>query len=142
LILTLDELDPFPEFRLWTKKIPCLSPARTAQVVARLKRWAVRSSNGKGCIEWAGARNRKNYGRINFRITGGHHCCELVHRVSVWLKTGKDIPYWMEAAHSCDNPPCFNPEHLEAQRRRDNRVKSAVNTNAQKAERAALEARA
>lgn len=139
LILTLaDVADEFPEFRLWTRKIPCLSPERTALVVGRLKRWAMRSSNGKGCIEWAGARDRDNYGRINFRISGGRHCAERAHRVSVWLKTGKEIPFYMEAAHVvCDNPPCFNPAHVEAQRRRDNRERSAVNTNLKKAAAAA-----
>lgn len=139
LIITLDELEPFPEFRLWTKKIPFLSPERTALIVERLKRHAVRSSNGRGCIEWAGARKAEeygNYGKLNFRLWG-RHCQEYVHRLSWYLKTGKDIPFYMEVAHSCNNPPCFNPEHVDAERRRFNREKSAINTNAKKAAAAA-----
>jgi len=136
-LMTADELarelaDPFPEFGLWTKKIPFLSPERTARIVERLKRHAVRSTNGKGCIEWAAARKAieyGDYGKLNFRLSGGRHCQEYVHRLSWFLKTGKDLPDWMEVAHSCDNAPCFNPEHVEAQRRLANRRKSAENTN-------------
>lgn len=77
-----------------------------------------------------------NYGKLNFRLSGGRHCQEYVHRLSWYLKAGKDLPFYMEVAHSCDNPPCFNPEHVEAQRRRDNRAKSGHNTQRKMRERA------
>lgn len=136
LIVTAADVDPFPEFELWAHKVPFMSPELTARIVVRLKRWAERSANGKGCIEWTGAKRGPGYGKINYWLWGRHDQ-EYVHRLSYFLKTGKEIPFWMEVAHSCDNPPCFNPEHVDAQRRRDNRVKSALNTHAKKAAAAA-----
>lgn len=63
-----------------------------------------------GCWEWTGRRQNKknsNYGQLFF--AGKIHS---VHRVAaiIWLDF---VP--SEGAcvlHSCDNPPCFNPEHL------------------------------
>ena len=129
--------DPFPEFALWVHKIPFLSPERTALIVERLKRYAQRQDNG--CIVWTAQRNPKgkgDYGRLNFRLSGGRHCHEFVHRLSWFLKSGEDLPHWKEVAHSCNNPPCFNPAHVNAQRRYFNRADSAHNTNRKKRERA------
>jgi len=133
-LATAEELaDPFPEFRLWRHRIPFLSPGKTALIVERLQRFAVRGANGR-CIEWEGARQNCNYGKLNFRLHG-RHCQEYVHRLSWFLKTGKDIPEGMEVSHACDNPPCFNPECLKNELRRKNRARAAENTNRKKAER-------
>ena len=36
----------------------------------------------------------------------------LVHRLSAWLWSGFDLGSGLNVLHRCDNPPCFNPEHL------------------------------
>lgn len=135
--LVVDLADPFPEFERWRHRIPFLSPGKSALIVERLRRYAVRSANGR-CIEWGGARKGAeygNYGKLNFRLHG-RHCQEYVHRLSWYLMTGRDIPEGYEVSHGCDNPPCFNPECIEAELRRKNRQKSAYNTHRKRAEQA------
>jgi hypothetical protein len=139
--LSAESVDPFPEFQLWLHRIPFLSPERSALIVERLRRYAVRSDNGK-CIEWGGARKSPeygNYGKLNFRMSGGRHCQEYVHRLSWFLKTGREIPEGYEVSHGCDNPPCFNPECIESELRRVNRQRSGWNTQRKRRQRMAVE---
>lgn len=61
-----------------------------------------------GCWEWTGARNKQGYGRVTWQgETVG------VHRLVGHLVHGMDLRGRHQAArHRCDNPPCFNPQHL------------------------------
>jgi hypothetical protein len=60
-----------------------------------------------GCWEWVGSR-RAGYGRIN--IDGKSYS---VHRLMAFLLNEEDYDDRSRlACHRCDNPPCFNPEHL------------------------------
>ena len=58
------------------------------------------------CWEWMGARTTAQYGEIsrNYEI-------HLTHRIS-WKLFNGPIPDGMHILHHCDNPPCWNPEHL------------------------------
>jgi len=58
-----------------------------------------------GCYEWQGKR-AKNYAVIthNRKMIG-------VHRIVCFLEHGEPGEQ-DHALHSCDNPPCVNPEHL------------------------------
>jgi hypothetical protein len=58
--------------------------------------------NTNGCWEYQGWRNRLGYGRCN---------AGSVHRLS-YKKFKGEIPKDMNVLHKCDNPPCFNPDHL------------------------------
>ena len=57
-----------------------------------------------GCWEWMGSRSKNGYGMI-----GLHGKLYFVHRVSWQLQHG---PIPVNVLHRCDNPPCWNPDHL------------------------------
>jgi len=63
------------------------------------------------CWEWTRARNKAGYGQItiNYKQLG-------VHQVSAIIFLNFDINSTNKRTnlicHTCDNPPCFNPNHL------------------------------
>lgn len=61
----------------------------------------------ESCWLWTGAKNRDGYGNLRFDRKS-----MLAHRVSWFLEHGELPPQDVEIAHTCDNPPCVNPEHL------------------------------
>lgn len=64
------------------------------------------------CIEWTGAKTPRGYGNQWFQ--GKQHGA---HRVAYYEATG----IWPEVVrHTCDNPPCINPEHLVPGTQADN----------------------
>ena len=66
------------------------------------------------CWEWTGARS--SYGHGNIKVDGR---ALGAHRVALELD-GVDIPSGMVVRHSCDNPGCVNPDHLELGSQGDN----------------------
>jgi hypothetical protein len=62
--------------------------------------------NPDDCWIWSGGKNNKGYGRISNKEGS-----TLAHRVSFEL-FNSDIPNKLEVLHTCDNPPCVNPNHL------------------------------
>lgn len=70
----------------------------------------VAEETGDGC--WIHKNRSNDYGynsiRVGARIRG-------IHRVSYAISEGMDvdeIPQGLVVMHKCDNPPCFNPDHL------------------------------
>lgn len=63
-----------------------------------------------GCWEYNGRRDPSGY---------GIHAHIRMHRVSFELHKGP-IPDGLLVRHTCDNPPCINPEHLITGTRADN----------------------
>lgn len=57
------------------------------------------------CMEWKGSR-ANGYGQKH--INGKRH---KTHRLA-WAWANGPIPDGMLVLHSCDNPPCCNPNHL------------------------------
>ena len=55
-----------------------------------------------GCWEWMGYRNENNYGVLNHKLT---------HRI-MWELIHKPLISSIHVLHTCDNPPCCNPNHL------------------------------
>jgi hypothetical protein len=58
------------------------------------------------CWLYTGGRDESGYGYISLRgrDTGAHRASYIIRR--------GDVPADLEVCHRCDNPPCFNPDHL------------------------------
>ena len=60
-----------------------------------------------GCWEWTGAYFHDGY--------GCSYCAGVtwrVHRLSMFLFKPDEYHKDLDVCHKCDNPKCFNPEHL------------------------------
>lgn len=72
---------------------------------------ARRTITENGCWEWPGTKHN-GYGMIGFNVNGTTVSMG-VHRVSAVMFHGLDLTddsQW--SLHHCDNPPCWNPDHL------------------------------
>lgn len=56
------------------------------------------------CFNWPFSSTPRGYGKV---VVEG--CLQYTHRQALFIITGI---YGKVAAHSCDNPSCFNPNHL------------------------------
>jgi hypothetical protein len=66
-----------------------------------------------GCIVWSGRVNKDGYGLIRIGALGSKAGRQVyVHRLAAALWNGFDLASPMFILHRCDNPPCWNPEHL------------------------------
>lgn len=61
-----------------------------------------------GCWEWDGFRRPDGY--VQIKVKGAN---EYIHRIAHEVFIGP-IPDGFDVDHTCFNPPCFNPEHLES----------------------------
>lgn len=85
--------------------VACAGLARRLQ--ARDRFWRRVDKRGVAeCWEWQGPRTDRGYGTASLdRRTW------RAHRLAV-VFSGRDLPDGLVVMHSCDNPPCCNPEHL------------------------------
>jgi len=69
-----------------------------------------------GCMVWLGQTLAKGYGHVR----GVDSKKVLTHRYALAIKLGRPIGENMCALHTCDNPPCCNPDHLREGTNQDN----------------------
>lgn len=75
-------------------------------------------SGASSCWPWTKLKNKAGYGIVHVpRSRGGNKL--LAHRVA-FLLGREDIPDNMCVLHTCDNPPCCNPDHLKIGTQADN----------------------
>lgn len=63
------------------------------------------------CMCYTGARNEKGYGRIEMWSDGVPRF-RYAHRIVMEATLGRVLETQEYILHSCDNPPCINPNHL------------------------------
>lgn len=65
------------------------------------------------CWEWQRRRDPCGYGMLAVRLNGGRPVPFRVHVLAWILFRGRAISKHVRA-HTCDNPPCCNPDHIES----------------------------
>lgn len=68
-----------------------------------------------GCKEWSACRFAQGYGVV--RVAGKNL---KAHRLSLEHALGRPLQEGLCALHSCNNPPCCNPDHLREGTNQDN----------------------
>jgi hypothetical protein len=68
------------------------------------------------CWEWNGARTDRGYGH---KVIGRRHMS--THRLAYEWANGP-IPPGLHVLHTCDNPPCCNPNHLRLGTQHENLI--------------------
>ncbi len=103
------------------KSCGCIKSPNEKEYFDRLKSRLLSKSKKNGeCIEWQGTKDKKGYGITgicNKSLNIEKHTS--THRIS-WMVWKGGIPEEMCVLHKCDNPSCFNPEHLFLGNRKDN----------------------
>lgn len=77
-----------------------------------------------GCWKWLGYKVKGGYGRFWFE---GRDV--MAHRFAYELVVGP-IPEGKEPDHTCNNPGCVNPGHLEIKTHRENSLRSETSPTA------------
>lgn len=77
---------------------------------AQVARFWSKVRKSDGCWRWLGQTDKDGYGNMTCRFPGGR-IYGRTHRI-VWKLAHGSIPRDLLVLHTCDNPPCVNPEHL------------------------------
>jgi hypothetical protein len=101
-------------YRRWTRQGDPLIRGSTAPGDCLRFLIAALRSSADDCIEWPYS-GQKAYPQINFN---GHN--HRVNRLVCAVAHGLPLAPDLDAAHSCDNPPCINPRHLRWATHREN----------------------
>ncbi len=75
--------------------------------------------SSSGCLEWQLACDKDGYGITSYKNSDEKGRCWKVHRL-IWVLTYGDIQKDKLICHTCDNPKCFNIDHLFIGAHKDN----------------------
>ncbi len=100
-----------------SKRIPPLAQADIDRFWSKVDKAPGFGPNGD-CWKWNAAAREHGYGRF-FVHRHGARISISSHRMSFFLSTGED-PMGFFVIHSCDFPPCNNPDHLRKGTHADN----------------------
>lgn len=93
----------------------CSSKNQKVEIL-EIRFWKMVNKKSKNdCWEFTGCKNKDGYGRMS----KGNSKLDSAHRISYELHKGV-IPTNMVVMHTCDNPPCCNPNHLKLGTQSDN----------------------
>jgi hypothetical protein len=73
----------------------------------------------KNCFEWQGAKDKNGYGITSYPANNTKKRSWKVHRL-IWTILNGDVPEDILVCHICDNPSCFNINHLFLGTSKDN----------------------
>lgn len=73
------------------------------------------------CWIWLKCLNNKGYGNVWWEGR-----TVIVSRLMFHLATGFDLDSTLGVLHSCDNPPCFNPDHLFPGSQKENMMDASI----------------
>lgn len=88
--------------------LPIPKSVQSEAFIRRFGRKLICNESMRDCIEWAGTRMDRGAGYGIVRIFGRAY---LAHRLAYAIAHG-DTPTTSLVCHTCDNPPCCNPDHL------------------------------
>lgn len=72
------------------------------------------------CVEWDAGMHNQGYGMCGaWRKTDGVKVMTVTHRIAARLKYQRAIDTYEFVLHTCGNPACVNPDHLEIGDSRD-----------------------
>lgn len=94
----LDKMSPNDKERFWSK---------------------VDIKSEEECWEWKDSLNKGGYGTLSIHKDGNQTKLPA-HRIAKTLSIGEEIQGGLLVMHTCDNPPCCNPGHLELGTNHDN----------------------
>lgn len=89
---------------------------KTHMSISPEEAFMLRIDKTETCWVWRGTKNGYGYG--TFLLPGSDKSLRA-HRFSYELHNGP-IPEGMVIMHTCDNPPCVNPDHLKIGTKLDN----------------------
>ncbi len=84
--------------------------------ITNLDQLLERTTQEGDCRVWIAGRFQNGYGAATF---GGR--TQRAHRLAWSLANDRLIPDGMVIRHTCDNPPCINPDHLVVGTSKQNR---------------------
>lgn len=98
---------------------------RTRRKQSIRKRFESHVKPGADCWLWMGTLDHKGYGVMKIRFDGVPKMMKA-HRIAFMLHNGlnpaPEVYKEQFVLHSCDNPPCVNPDHLRLGTAQDNMI--------------------
>lgn len=94
----------------WCSQV-CHGAARKMPLAERFKQF-VGPPTERGCLPWTGGKDGRGYGSFTMKMPGKGKIPQRAHRIAWEIAHGQPPPDDLAVLHSCDNPPCVNPDHL------------------------------